>query len=64
MMYAYFSCTSYTEYVRKALDVIKYETNYSRVTSAIAHIDKALDYENDSMPFTALAEIQKVFPEV
>ena len=28
------------------------------------HIDKALEYENDSMPISASVEIKKVFPEV
>ena len=64
MMYSYFSCTSYVEYVRRALQVIKTLTNTQRVETAIAHIDKALEYENDSMPISASVEIKKVFPEV
>lgn len=64
MMYSYFTCTSYAEYIRKALEVIKYSTDYNRVNTAIAHIDKALEYEADNMPCTALSEIKKAFPEV
>lgn len=64
MMYSYITCTSYTEYVKKALEVLKYSTNYNRIDTAISHIDKALEYEADNMPYTALSEIQKAFPEV
>lgn len=64
LMYAYFSCTSYTDYVKKALEAIKYYTNTSRVNTAIDHVNKALQYEKDDMPYTALGEIKKAFPEV
>lgn len=64
MMYSYIYCTSYIEYVRKALQVIKPLTDNDRVNKAIYHIDKALEYEKESMPNTALAEIKKVFSEV
>ena len=64
MMYSYISCTSYVEYVRRALQVIKPLTDSDRLNTAISHIDKALEYEKDSMPYTALAEIKKAFPEV
>lgn len=64
MTYAYISCTSYTDYLKKALNVIKYNTNIDRVNIAIGHIDSALDYEGENMPCSALAEIKKAFPEV
>lgn len=64
MMFSYITCTSYPEYVKKALQVLKYSTNYSRIDTAISHIDKALEYEADNMPYTALNEIKKAFPEV
>lgn len=64
MMYSYIWYTSYVEYVRKALQVVKPLTDTSRVDTAISHIDKALEYEKDSMPNSALAEIKKAFPEV
>ena len=63
MRYAYSSCTSYTEYLVKALEIIKYETNTSRVNTAIGYINNALDYEKANMPYTALKEIKKAFPE-
>ena len=63
MTYAYSSCTSYTEYLVKALEIIKYETNTSRVNTAIGYINNALDYEKANMPYTALKEIKKAFPE-
>ena len=64
MMYSYISCTSYTEYLKKALETIKYSTSITRVNSAIDCINNALDYENDNMPYTALSEIKKAFPEI
>lgn len=64
MMCSYVWCTSYVEYVRKALQVVKTLTNANRVDMAISHIDKAIEYENNSMPNSALEEIKKVFPEV
>ena len=64
MMYSYSTCTSYTEYVKKALQVLKYSTDCNRIDTAISHIDKALEYEADNMPCTALIEIKKAFPEV
>ena len=64
MMYAYFGCTTYTDYLKKALNTIKYSTNYSRVDTAIGHIDAALNYEKQGLPYSALLEIKKAFPEV
>ena len=64
MMYAYIWCTSYTDYVRKALQTIRSLTDGKRVDAVIAHLDKALEYEKNLMPFSALAEIKKAFPEV
>ena len=64
MTYACISCTSYTDYLKKAFNLIKYDTNTDRVNLAISRIDSALAYEGDDMPYSALAEIKKVFPEV
>ena len=64
MMYSCSTCTSYPEYVKKALQVLKYSTNYNRIDTAISHIDKALEYEADNMSYAALNEIKKAFPEV
>ena len=60
---AYFSCSSYTEYLKKALSTIKWSTDWKKVDDAIRHIDKALKYEADDMPYCALSEIKEIFPE-
>ena len=36
----------------------------NRIDTALERIDKALKYEKDNMPYSALGEITKVFPEV
>lgn len=64
MMYSYVSCTSYTEYLKRALQVLIHSTDYKRVETAISHIDAALEYEINNMPYLALLEIKKSFPEV
>lgn len=64
MTYAYITCTSYTDYLKKALNVIKYYTDIERINIAIGHIDSALDYEENNMPYSALTEIKRAFPEV
>ncbi len=65
LKYAYFTCTSYTDYLKKAFESIRTITTSSeRVTTAIERIDKALYYEANDMPYSALGEIKKVFPEV
>ena len=35
-----------------------------KINNSINKIDKALEYEKDGMPYSALSEIKKVFPEV
>lgn len=62
--YAYFSCTSYVDYTKRALKAIEIKTVSSRVQTAISHIEKAIDYENNDMPYSAKDEIKKAFPEV
>ena len=64
LMFAYITCDSYSDYILRAFKEIKYYTNLNRVDSAIEHIEKALKYEKEKMPYTALSEIKKVFPEV
>lgn len=64
LRFAYITCTSYTDYLRRGLEAIKYITDYSRVSKAISTIDDALRYERDGMPYTAESEIKKVFPEL
>lgn len=64
MLYALYSCTSYVDYLKKALEVIKCSTDYNRVDLAILRIDLAMEYEKNNMTDAALTEIKKVFPEV
>lgn len=64
MKYAFLSCTSYSDYLKRGLEVIKYDTDSTRVNTAISHINKALEYERENMPCSALIEIKKAFPEV
>ncbi len=64
MICAYLTCTSYTEYLIKGLETIKYYTDTAECNSAIDCIKKSLDYESDDMPYSALAEIKKKFPDI
>ena len=64
LIYAFFQCTSYTDYLRYSLEKIKFSTNTIRVDKAINSIDKALRLEAEGYPTLAEAEIKKVFPEV
>lgn len=68
MTYSYYSCTSYTDYAKRAFEELKkitYDSSIlNRINRALERIDKALEYENDDMPLSALSEIKKVFPEV
>lgn len=62
--YAYFSCTSYTDYLKYALEKIKYPTNYTRVNKALDCIAEALRLEADGYPYPAESKIKEAFPEV
>ena len=64
MTYAYITCTSYTDYLKKALNIIRYSTDYEKVDAALSYINSALNYEAQGMPYSALSEIKKAFPEV
>lgn len=64
LMYAYFSCTSYTDYLKYALEKIKYSTDYSRVKKALDCIAEALRLETEGYPYSAESKIKEVFPEV
>ena len=59
----YYFCSSYTYYLKKSLQTIRTYSNGDHVDRAIAGIDKALEYENDNMPYSALATIKEFFPE-
>lgn len=64
MMYAYLSCTSYTDYLKRALSELRTYYNTSSIDSSISKINEALKYENDNYPYTALNKIKEIFPEV
>lgn len=64
MTYAYFTCSSYTDYLKEALNRIKYFTCYSEINIAIDTINCALNYEKNGLHALALYNIKKVFPEV
>lgn len=64
LKYAYFSKTTYLDYVKEGFERIKYKTDYSKVNIAIDHINKALDYEKQGLPYSAEQEIKKVFSEI
>lgn len=64
LKYAYISCTTYTAYVRRALNAIKYSTDYFAVDRAISIVDEALNLESQNMPYSALAKIKEAFPEI
>lgn len=61
---SYFSCTSYTDYLKAGLEKLKYKTDFYKVDVAIDHIKQAISYENQGMPYSAAQEIKKAFPEI
>ena len=63
LMDAYFSCTSYTDYLKYALEKIKYSANYTRVNKALDCIAEALRLEADGYPYSAVSKIKEAFPE-
>ena len=64
LMYAYFTCTSYTDYLKYAFEKIKYTTDYTRVNRALDCIKEALRLEDEGYPYSAESKIKEAFPEV
>lgn len=67
LMYAYIFCASYTDYLKYALEEIKYSTNYTnytRINKALDCITEALRLEADGYPCLAESKIKEAFPEV
>lgn len=62
MKYSYFSCSSYSDYLKQALQVIRLYSSEYRIDLAISKIDKALNLEAEGYPYSAESEIKKVFP--
>ena len=62
MQYAYFSCSSYSDYVKKGLEIIRiYDKDY-RFDTAIDKINEALKLEAEGYPYFAESKIKEVFP--
>ena len=64
LKYAWFFCTSYTDYLKYALEKIKYSTDYTRIDKALDCIDEALQLEANGDPYSAESKIKEAFPEV
>lgn len=68
LKYAYFSCITYTDYLKKAFSSLKgltYNNDVQeRIDKAIDKIQESLEYENDNMPLTALSKIKQIIPEI
>lgn len=64
MTYAYMSCTSYTDYLKRALSELRTYENANKIDNAVSKINEALSDEKDNYPYTALRKIKEVFPEV
>lgn len=64
LMYEYYTSTTYADYAKAGLEKIKYKTDYSKVNIAIEHIKRAISLEDQGMPYSALEEIKKAFPEI
>lgn len=64
LMYAYCTCTSYTDYLKCAFEKLKFTADYGRVKTAMDHISEALALEKEGLYYSAEKEIKKAFPEV
>ena len=64
LMYANFTCTSYTDYLKYALERIKYTTDYNCVNRTLDCIKEALRLEDEGYPYSAESKIKEAFPEV
>lgn len=61
MQYAYFSCSSYSDYLKKGLETIRiYDKSY-RFDIAIDKINEALKLEAEGYPYSAESKIKEVF---
>lgn len=68
LKYAYFSCSSYTDYIIKAFEILKKEfyfpsTISNKIDKAIETIKTSVKEEN-LYPITSLDNIKKIFPEI
>ena len=63
-MSSFYNCSTYTDYLSQALELIKSDTDSNRVNAALTHIATALLDESVQLNDLAIQEIKKVFPEV
>lgn len=61
MRYAYYSCSSYSDYVKEGLKTIRtYDKSY-RFDSAIDKVNQALKLEKEGYPYSAESKIKEIF---
>ena len=59
----YYHCNNYTDYLKESLRSIRTHSNYTNIGNAMEGIDEALEYEERTMPYSALEKIKEIFPE-
>lgn len=66
LKYKYLVCSSYADYVLASFEAIRWKTktSTSRVERAISKAKNAIANETSGFPYTALSEIEDVFPRV
>lgn len=64
LMIAFLNCTSYTDYLKCALNTLKYSTNNDHINKTLSCIEEALRLEEEGYSNSAINEIKKIFPEV
>ena len=64
LMFAFFNCTSYTDYLKYAFNTINFSANNDRINNALNCIEEAMRLEREGYPNSAGNEIKKLFPEV
>lgn len=64
LTYSYFTCSSFTDYLKEGFEKIKYKTDYNKVNTAVEHIRQALLYEDQGKSYSAETEIKKAFQEI
>lgn len=68
LKYAYLSCITYTDYLKKAFLSLKdltYNNDvHERIDKAIDKIQESLEYEKCNLSMTALSKIKQIIPEI
>ena len=63
LKFAYFSCSNYLDYAKKAFESIWFSTDVGRTCSALEHIEEAIRLDREGFIYSAELEIKKVFLE-